>query len=48
MAVNEAIDMQYYDETERSWRPLTEGKILLQAEGSEVYYRNITLTPLSN
>ena len=48
MAVNEAIDMKYYDETERSWRPLTEGKILLQAEGSEVYYRNITLTPLSN
>ena len=46
--VNEAIDMKYYDEIERSWQPLTKGKILLQAEGAEVYYRNITLTPLAD
>jgi uncharacterized protein YdbL (DUF1318 family) len=29
------------------WRPLTKGKILLQLEGAELFYRNIELKPLS-
>ncbi|MEL7120144.1 MAG: DUF1080 domain-containing protein, partial [Bacteroidota bacterium] len=39
--VNEVIDMKYWDEKNKKYLPLTEGKILLQAEGAEVYYRNI-------
>ncbi len=27
--------------------PLTKGKIQLQSEGSEIYYRNLTITPIS-
>jgi hypothetical protein len=46
--VNEALDMKYWDVTERSWKPLTRGRILLQAEGAELFYRNITLTPLED
>lgn len=41
--VNEAIDMKYWDETTAAWQPLTSGKILLQAEGAEIYYRNIQI-----
>jgi len=39
--VNEAINMQRYDENTETWVPLIKGQILLQAEGSEVFYRNI-------
>ena len=39
--VNEAIDMQFYDKTTKTYRPLTEGKILIQAEGAELFYRNL-------
>jgi hypothetical protein len=41
--VNEAIEMKKWDEEQKKWIPLTKGKILLQAEGSEIFYRNITL-----
>lgn len=41
--VNEALDMRYWDETAQDWRPLTSGKILLQAEGAEIFYRNIQI-----
>jgi hypothetical protein len=44
--VNEAIDIKQWDADTKSWKPLTEGRILLQAEGAEVSYRNITLTAL--
>lgn len=44
--VNEAIDMKYWNEAEGSWQPLTRGRILLQAEGAEIFYRNISLAPL--
>jgi hypothetical protein len=30
------------------WVPLTKGKILFQAEGAEVYYRNIEIKPLES
>jgi len=39
--VNEAIDMKYWDEENSLWKPLTSGKILIQAEGAELYYKNI-------
>lgn len=44
--VNEAINMQRYDEGIKAWVPLTKGQILLQAEGSELFYRNITIQDL--
>jgi len=44
--VNEAIDMKYLNKNQNEWKPLTAGKILLQAEGSELYYRNILLKQL--
>jgi hypothetical protein len=28
------------------WIPLTKGKIQLQSEGAEVFYRNITIEPI--
>jgi len=46
--VNEAIDMKKWDAVQNKWTPLTKGKILLQAEGSEIFYRNITLQGLKN
>ena len=39
--VNEAIDMEYWDTSLNIWQPLMKGKILLQAEGAEIFYRNI-------
>ena len=39
--VNEAIDMKYWDEEAQAYKPLTAGKILIQAEGAELFYRNI-------
>ena len=41
--VNEAINMKKWDDSQKKWIPLTQGKILLQAEGSEIFYRNISL-----
>lgn len=42
--VNEAIDMKYWNEKTNTMEPLTKGKILLQAEGAEIYYKNVTMT----
>ncbi|MFT5887131.1 MAG: hypothetical protein ACI9IP_003604 [Arcticibacterium sp.] len=44
--VNEAINMQQFDYATQKWIPLTKGKILLQAEGSEVLYRNVSIQDL--
>ena len=44
--VNEAFDMKYHDVEGDTWRPVTKGKILLQAEGAELFYRNITIEQL--
>jgi hypothetical protein len=44
---NQITDLKYWDAAAADWRPLTAGKILLQAEGAEVYYRNIILEPLA-
>ena len=46
--VNEAMDMKYWDEEEMNYKPLTEGKILLQAEGAELFYRNILIKELKS
>lgn len=46
--VNEVFNMKYHDIPSGEWKPLTRGKILLQAEGAEVFYRNISLTPLDD
>jgi len=47
--VNECIDSKLIVTTDsgRKTEPLTKGHILLQAEGAEIFYRNITITPLS-
>ena len=44
--VNEVIDMKYWDEHTKQYLLLKEGKILLQAEGAEVFYRNIFIRKL--
>ena len=44
--VNEAVDMKYRSEDGNSWIPLIKGKILLQAEGAEIFYRNIEIKEL--
>ena len=44
--VNEAIDMKFWEEESQTWQPLTRGKILLQAEGAELFYRNIYIKEL--
>lgn len=44
--VNEVFDLQRYHEDSKEWKPLTKGKILLQAEGAEIFYRNIYLKAL--
>jgi len=41
--VNEAIAMKKWDAKLNAWIPLTKGKILLQAEGSEVFYKNVII-----
>lgn len=44
--VNEAMAMKYWSDEKGTWEPLLSGSILLQAEGSEIFYRNIYLKPL--
>jgi len=46
--VNEVHKMRYRDDPNSNWawKPLEKGKILLQAEGSELFYRNITIEKL--
>jgi hypothetical protein len=44
--VNEAIDMKRWNADKGEWEPRTNGQILLQAEGAEIFYRNISLTKI--
>jgi len=44
--VNEVTALKRWDEGTQSWQPLTKGRILLQAEGAEIYYRNVTIQAL--
>lgn len=46
--VNEARDMKRWDEARQQWVPLDRGPILLQAEGAELFYRNIRLEALGS
>ena len=43
--VNEVYKMRYREDpnSDWAWQSLTQGRILLQAEGSELYYRNISI-----
>jgi hypothetical protein len=46
--VNALMGLERWDESSGTWQPLRRGRILLQAEGAEVFYRNVrlrTLTP---
>jgi len=43
---NRVTGLKTWDAATASWKPLTRGKILLQAEGSEIFYRNVSLVPL--
>lgn len=43
---NRVTGLKHWDAASASWQPLTKGRILLQAEGAEIFYRNITLLPL--
>jgi hypothetical protein len=45
--VNDITQLKRWDEAAQAWRPLTKGRILLQAEGAEIFYRNISLQPLA-
>ncbi|MDQ5980135.1 MAG: hypothetical protein QG602_3110 [Verrucomicrobiota bacterium] len=45
--VNEARNMKRWDDTQKQWVPLDRGPILLQAEGAELFYRNIRIEELS-
>lgn len=48
--VNGVVCMVLYNSRQRdgeSENPLKEGKIQIQSEGAEVFYRNITLTPIA-
>ena len=44
--VNEAQQLQFWDQSLQAYQDLYQGKILLQAEGAEIYYRNIYLKNL--
>ncbi len=46
--VNELFDSKRPDPETGEWIPLTEGKILLQAEGAEIFYRNVIIKPLED
>ena len=43
---NRVTGLKAWDAATAAWQPLTKGKILLQAEGAEIFYRNVTLQPL--
>ncbi|MEO5772500.1 MAG: DUF1080 domain-containing protein [Sphingomicrobium sp.] len=40
-------NLKKWDSARKAWVPLTHGRILLQAEYAEVYYRNIRIRPLT-
>lgn len=42
-----ATDLKAWDRARKAWMPLTHGRILLQAEYAEIYYRNIRIRPLT-
>ena len=44
--VNEVTQLKQWNDAAKEWQPLTKGRILLQAEGAEIFYRNVTLQPL--
>lgn len=51
--VNGVVNMRVYDikgwdAASSSWVKVDKGRILLQAEASEIYYRNIRIRPLTN
>jgi len=43
---NRGTDIRQLDEEGKTWVPLAKGKILFQAEGAEVFYRNIEIKEL--
>jgi len=43
---NRVTNLKQWDDATASWQALTKGKILLQAEGAEIFYRNVTIQPL--
>jgi hypothetical protein len=45
--VNEVVNMERWNAASGSYEPLTTGRILLQAEGAEIFYRNVTLQEMS-
>jgi hypothetical protein len=46
--VNEVINARQWDDGRKEYVPLEEGKIAVQAEGAEVFYRNIKLHSLED
>jgi hypothetical protein len=42
-----ATDLKAYDTGSQTWVRLDHGKVALQAEFNEVYYRNIRIRPLT-
>ena len=42
-----AIDLKRWDPTKAAWVRLDRGKIAIQAESAEIYYRNIRIRPLT-
>jgi hypothetical protein len=43
-----ASDLKSWDATSNSWVPLNHGRIALQAESAEIFYRNIRIRPLTD
>lgn len=41
-------DFKQWDQATESWMKLDKGQIVLQAEGAELYYRNIKIRPLND
>ncbi|WP_181898328.1 3-keto-disaccharide hydrolase [Alteromonas aestuariivivens] len=46
ITVMQIADFRRWDDSTQQWAPLTSGKLLLQAEGAEVFYRNIRIRSL--
>jgi Domain of Unknown Function (DUF1080) len=44
--VNKLTQIKKWDAASKTWVPLTKGRILLQAEGAEIFYRRVTIQPL--